>query len=144
MTTKPELCKDCPTWDECQGSNQEDCLRRTPHYKAFRVEDDGLVSAFEGRGINLARKLHYKVRGVTVDPKPDPDCRGLMLFDVLQEARKFLRACPSHLKFVLHVVKPLSPVTFLKGESYHAGFTDSLYVGRRIGKKEPTQSKPSN
>ena len=139
MNKKPELCKDCPTWDECQGSNQEDCLRRTPHYKVFRVEDGKLFSAFEGRtGSNPARKLRYKVRGKTVDPKPDGDCRGLMLFNVLQEARKFLRACPSLHKYVLHVVRPLSLVTFLKGESYHAGFTDSLYVGRRIGKKEST------
>ena len=25
---KPEICKDCPTWDECQGGNQEDCEHR--------------------------------------------------------------------------------------------------------------------
>ena len=35
---RPEICKDCPTWEECQGSNQEDCERRVK--RQMEVNDE--------------------------------------------------------------------------------------------------------
>ena len=102
------------------------------YYKAFRVANGELYSAFEmGR-----RRLHYKVRGTKVDPKPDKYCEGLMILCDIEKAKRYTKASIKNTGgqyFILREVKPLSPISLDKYMTGFAeAFTNSLYVGRKI------------
>ena len=47
------ICKECPSWRDCEGSNQEDCTRR---------DEEGLFSPEE-----QVRYIEFPVEGYTTD-----------------------------------------------------------------------------
>lgn len=119
------------------------------YYKVFRVENGKLYSAFEGWQTNsfsdyISEKRHeYKVRTITKDRKPTPNCPGLMVLCGSEAAYKFFRACYSNYHYVLHVIKPMDlvvPVEECSEFGFKSACTNSLKVGRRVDGKDKIQT----